>query len=76
MKKIVSVGIWTLAARLEGNHANRYTTLPMHINIAENKHNTTFAGHNETRNFENRKYQRHVVTTSLNNYHEFQNLKL
>ena len=46
MKKICSGGIWTLAARLEGNHANHYTTVLMLVDIAENKHNTTFAGHN------------------------------
>ena len=57
---------------MEGNNANRYTTVLIQIYVAENKHNTTFAEYNKTRSFEHWKYQRHVVTTILNNYHEFQ----
>ena len=72
MKKLVSVMIWTLPARLGGKHANRYTTVLMQFSIAENNHNTNFAGHNKTRSFKHWEYQRHVVTTILNNYHEFQ----
>ena len=28
---------------MEGKYANRYTTVLMHVERAENKHNTTFA---------------------------------
>ena len=49
MKKNVSDGIWTLDDRIEGNHANRYTTVLIQSQIAENKHDTTFAGYNKTR---------------------------
>ena len=70
MKKLIYGRIWTLATRVEGKHANRYTTVVLHVYRAENKHNTTFAVHNKTRSIEHWKYQRNVDTTNLNNYYE------
>ena len=46
--------------------------MTMHVDIAENNHHTTFAEHNKKRSLEHWKYLRDVVTTILNNYHEFQ----
>ena len=40
----------------------------MHVNIAENKHNTTFAVHNKTKSIENWKCQRTIIMNFNENF--------